>query len=170
MVSTSPDPEKILGDAIDLIADGREEEAAGMLDAFALALKAGMNGSDADAMRYYWWGRALSLLDEWEQALLRFESALQISPDYEAALWETAMILQEELDKPDSARAILKERLLKLSPGHPEYTEALASAEALIRRRDGRPLKPWKEGEVEAGEEGLEESGGLETPEDLDKA
>ena len=143
MFSHAPDPEKILSDAIDLLADERQDEAETLINAFTAALKGAMNGSDADADRYYWWGRALSLLDEWEQALLRYESALQINPDHEAALWETAVILMDERDRPES------ERLLKLKPGHPEYVEALASAETLIRRRDGRPLKPWKEGEAE---------------------
>src|SRR5690606_5137247 len=59
------DPEKILSDAIDLIADEREQEAEEMLNAFVAALKGAMNGSDADAQRYYWWGKALSLQDEW---------------------------------------------------------------------------------------------------------
>jgi tetratricopeptide (TPR) repeat protein len=156
----SPDPEQILGDAIDLIVDFREEEAEEMLNAFTAALKAAMNGSDADAQRYYYWGRALALLDEWEQALLRFESALHVLPDHEPSLWETAMILMDELDKPESAKTILQERLLKLKPHNPAYKEALASAEALIRRRDGRPLKPWKEGEV--GEEGDEPIAGMD--------
>jgi tetratricopeptide (TPR) repeat protein len=149
----SPDPEQILADAIDLIVDFRQEEAETLLNAFTGVLKSSMNGSDGDAQRYYYWGRALSLLDEWEQALLRYESALNVLPDHEPSLWETAVILMDELDKPESAKAILEERLLKLKPGNPVYTEALASAEVLIRRRDGRPLKPWKEGDVPEGED-----------------
>lgn len=149
MTPVNPDPEQILNDAIDLIADGRQEEAENLLNAFVASLKAAMNGSDADAERYYYQGRALGLLDEWEQALLRFEQALQTRPDHEAALWETTVILMDELDKPELAKTLLQERLLKLKPGDETYREALASAEALIRRRDGRPLKPWKAGEVE---------------------
>jgi tetratricopeptide (TPR) repeat protein len=149
----SPDPEQILADAIDLIVDFRQEEAETLLNAFTGALKAAMNGSDGDAQRYYYWGRALALLDEWEQALLRYESALNVLPDHEPSLWETAVILMDELDKPESAKAILEGRLLKLKPGNPVYVEALASAEVLIRRRDGRPLKPWKEREVPEGED-----------------
>lgn len=151
------DPEQILADAIDLIVDFRQEEAETLLNAFTGVLKAAMNGTDADAQRYYYWGRALALLDEWEQALLRYESALGVLPDHEPSLWETAVILMDELDKPESAKAILEERLLKLKPGNPVYAEALASAEVLIRRRDGRPLRPWKEGEVPEGEDREEE-------------
>ncbi len=153
------DPEKILSDAIDLIVDEREEEAERLLTAFTGALKAAMNGTEADAQRYYLWGRALELQDEWEQALLRFESALNLVPDHEPSLWETVTILMDELDRPESAKTLLEGRLLKLQPDHPDYREALASAEALIRRRDGRPLKPWKAGEVDAGEDTEGEDG-----------
>jgi tetratricopeptide (TPR) repeat protein len=170
-MTAAPDPEQILNDAIDLITDGRQEEAENMLNAFGASLKAAMNGSDADAERYYYQGRALALLDEWEQALLRFEQALQTRPDHEAALWETAVILMDELDKPELAKTLLQERLLKLKPEDETYKEALASAEVLIRRRDGRPLKPWKAGEVELegdepipGDESLGE--GVGEPED----
>jgi tetratricopeptide (TPR) repeat protein len=149
MTPSVPDPEQILNDAIDLLADGRADEAETMLNAFTATLKAAMNGSDADAERYYYQGRALALLDEWEQALLRFEHALQIKPDHEAALWETVVILMDELDRPELAKTLLEQRLLKLKPADETYQEALASAEVLIRRRDGRPLKPWKAGEVE---------------------
>ncbi len=144
-MTSLPDPERILSGAIDLIADDRQGEADAMLDAFIAALKGAMNGGDTDAQRYYWWGKALSLQEEWEQALLRFERALDLDPDYQAALWETATILMDALDKPESAKAILQERLLKLDPGNPDYAEALASAETLIRRRDGKPLKEWRD-------------------------
>ena len=167
MTSHAPDPEQILGDAIDLIADSRDAEAEDMLNAFILTLKASMNGSEGDAERYYYWGRALGLQEEWEQALLRLESALQLKPNHEGALWETVTILMDALEKPESAKSVLEQRLLPLNPKDENYLEALASAEALIRRRDGRPLKPWKEGDVElegdepiAGETGEEPSKG----------
>jgi tetratricopeptide (TPR) repeat protein len=157
MIPAAPDPEQILNDAIDLLADQRQEEAETMLNAFIASLKASMNGSDADAERYYYWGKALALLDEWEQALLKLEHALQIKPDHEPALWETTVILMDELDRPELAKTLLQERLLKLKPEDEAYREGLASAEVLIRRRDGRPLKPWKEGEVELeGDEPIE--------------
>jgi tetratricopeptide (TPR) repeat protein len=160
MTVLNPDPEQILSDAIDLIVDDRQGEAENLLAAFTTALRQAMNGTEADAHRYYLWGRALELQDEWEQALLRFESALNLLPDHEPSLWETAMVLMDELDKPELAKTVITERLLKLKPDHPEYVEALASAEALIRRRDDRPLKPWKEGDV--GLEGEDEIAGGE--------
>jgi tetratricopeptide (TPR) repeat protein len=156
------DPEQILSDAIDLIADEREVEAGVMLDAFIATLKGAMNGSDADALRHYYWGRALALMEEWEQALLRYEGALQVDSNHEESLREIAFILLDELDRPESAKAILEERLLKLNPGAPEYVEAVASAEALIRRREGREVQEWKPGEPLGGEDGGEQVGSRE--------
>ena len=143
MQMPAPDPEQIFSDAIDLIADDRTAEAEELLNAFIAALKSSMNGADADAGRYYWWGRALALQEEWEQALLRFEDALRTDPGHEGALWETVQILMDALDKPESAKTLLTERLLKLGPENPDYLEALSSAETLIRRREGRPVQPW---------------------------
>ncbi len=169
MIPTTPDPEQILNDAIDLLADARQEEAETLLNAFVATLKSAMNGSDADAERWYFQGRALALLDEWEQALLRFEHALQIKPNHEPALWETVVILMDELDKPELAKTLLEQRLLALKPTDETYKEALASAEVLIRRRDGRPLKPWKAGEVELeGDDPIEGGEPDETPGESD--
>jgi tetratricopeptide (TPR) repeat protein len=158
-MTAAPDPEKILGDAIDLLADGRDAEAEDMLNAFILTLKGSMNGTEADAERYYYWGRALALQEEWEQALLRHESALQLKPNHEGALWETVGILMDALEKPESAKSVLEQRLLPLQPKNEDYLEALASAEALVRRRDGRPLKEWRDGVGEEGDAPLEEQG-----------
>jgi tetratricopeptide (TPR) repeat protein len=159
-MSSPVDPEKILSDAVDLIVDGRDAEAEEMLNAFTAALKGAMNGADADAQRYYWWGKALTLQEEWEQALLRFERAIELDPDHQGALWETATILMDALDKPESARTILKERLLKLDPGNADYAEALASADTLIRRGDGKPLKEWRDGVGEEGDAPLDGDAG----------
>src|SRR5215217_292130 len=158
--SSAPDPEQILGDAIDLIADMRDAEAEDMLNAFILTLKSAMNGTEGDAERYYYWGRALALQEEWEQALLRHESALQLDPNHEGALWETASILMDALEKPESAKSVLEQRLLPLKPKDETYLEALASADALIRRRDGRPLKEWRDGVGEEGDEPLPQGNG----------
>lgn len=155
-MTQAPDPEKILGDAIDLLVDGRDAEAEDLLNAFILTLKGSMNGTEGDAERYYFWGRALALQEEWEQALLRHESALQLKPNHEGALWETAGILMDALEKPESAKSVLEQRLLPLAPKNEDYLEALASAEALIRRRDGRPLKEWRDGVGEEGDAPLE--------------
>lgn len=133
------DCDKALGEAIDLMADGRDAEAETALEEFIRGLKAGMDATAGDAERYYWWGRSLSLLEEPEQALLRFEEALQLRPDHEGSLWETVRILLHDLDRPQGAKAILERSLLPLRPGHAPYREALAAAETLLRRRGVTP-------------------------------
>ena len=135
--------EKTLNQAMDLIADFRESEAEEALLGFIQELKGEMDATVADAERHFFWGRCLYLLEEPEQALLRFEQALQIRPDHEGALWEMVSILLHDLDKPESAKAILEQRLMPLRPNYEPYGEALASAETLIRRRQGRPLQDW---------------------------
>ena len=139
--------EKALNQAMDLIADFRQSEAEEVLQGLIGDLRDGMDGTVADADRHFCWGRALYLLEEPEQALLRFEQALQILPDHEYALWEMASILLHDLDKPESAKSLLEQRLMRLRPSHPPYAEALAAAETLIRRREGRPVQDWDMGQ-----------------------
>ena len=127
--------ETALGEVADLVADFRDPEAELKLFALIDTLKGGMDASPRDAERYFFWGRSLTLLDEPEQACLRFEQALQILPDHEGALWETISLLLDPLDKPEGAKALLEKKLLPLHPDNADYLEALASAETLIRRR-----------------------------------
>ncbi len=127
------DAEQTLSHAIDWMADDRDDEAEALLVDFMAQLREQMDGSEADAGRYYYWGRSLSLLDEPEQALLRFEKSLEAQPDHEGSWWETASILLYDLDRPESALVILEQRLLPLRPDYPLYVEARESAQTLIR-------------------------------------
>ena len=131
--------EETLNNAMDLLADFRDDEAEEVINEFIGSLKSGIDGTVADADRHYYWGRGLSLLEEPEQALLRFEKALQIKPDHEGALWETTTLLLYELERPEGAKAILEQSLLPLRPGYGLYVEALAASETLIRLQGARP-------------------------------
>jgi tetratricopeptide (TPR) repeat protein len=125
--------EETLNNAMDLLADFRDDEAEEVINKFIGSLKSGIDGTVGDADRHYYWGRGLSLLEEPEQALLRFEKALQINPGHEGALWETTTLLLYELERPEGAKAILEQSLLPLRPGYALYVEALAASESLIR-------------------------------------
>ena len=131
--------EELLNAAMDMMADFRDDEAEELLEKLIARLKAGMNAQPDDADRYYYWGRALTLLEEQEQALLRFEKALQIQPEHEGSLWETATLLLYELDRPEGAKAIIEQKLLVIQPGYPLYEEALAASETLIRLKTAKP-------------------------------
>lgn len=97
------DYETVLNQALDLIADGDEEKPEGMLQGIIDDAKARMDGTLADIHRFYFWGRALTAMDEPEQALLKFEKALNLDPEHEPSLWETASIFLHELEKPETA-------------------------------------------------------------------
>ena len=127
--------EAALNEAIDLYADYQEEEAEKSLLSLIQALKESLDATSMDAERYCLWGRSLVLLEEPEQALLRFEQALQLIPDHEGALWETASLLLDTMERPEGAKDILEQRLLPMRPASERYREALSAAETLIRRK-----------------------------------
>jgi tetratricopeptide (TPR) repeat protein len=133
------DYEIALNQALDLLADGEQRRADRLLQGIIDHAKARLTGSPEDLERHYFWGRALTAMEEPEQALLRFERALQIDPAHELSLWETASIFLHELDKPESARAILAEKLLPASPDNALYRESLRAAEFALRLRKEPP-------------------------------
>jgi tetratricopeptide (TPR) repeat protein len=133
------DYEASLNQALDLLADGEDRRARVLLESGIKDVKARLAGSDEDLARYYYWGRFLTALEEYEQALLKFEKALKIDPAHEGSLWETASILLHDMDRPELAKALLAEKLLPLAPGNELYAETLKEAEFLIRVRTSPP-------------------------------
>src|SRR6185369_16963935 len=71
-----------------------------------------LDGGAEELARYYYWGRFLTAMEEYEQALLKFEKALEIDPYHEGSLWETASILLHDLDLPDTAQRLLTDKIL----------------------------------------------------------
>lgn len=140
------DYEITLNQALDLLADGEQRRADRLLQGIIDHAKARLSGSPEDLERHYYWARALTALEEPEQALLRFERALQIDPAHEASLWEMASIFLHELDRPESARAILAEKLLPMAPDNVLYRESLQAAEFALRLRRDPPGRARPEG------------------------
>lgn len=133
------DYEATLNQALDLLADGDQRKADRLLQGIIDHAKARLSGGPDDLERHYFWGRALTSLEEPEQALLRFERALQIDPAHEPSLWETASIFLHELDRPETARAILADKLLPASPDNALYRESLIAAEFALKLRKNPP-------------------------------
>jgi tetratricopeptide (TPR) repeat protein len=133
------DYEATLNQALDLLADGETRKADRLLQGLIDHAKARLSGGPDDLDRHYFWGRALTALEEPEQALLRFERALQIDPAHEPSLWETASIFLHELDRPETARAILADKLLPASPDNALYRESLVAAEFALKLRKNPP-------------------------------
>jgi tetratricopeptide (TPR) repeat protein len=133
------DYEAILNQALDLLADSQESKAERLLQGIIDHLKKRLNGSDSDRDLYYYWGRALTAMDEPEQALLKFEKALNQDPAHEPSLWETASIFLHDLERPESAQLLLTEKLLPMSPENPLYVESLRAAEFAMRLKKNPP-------------------------------
>ncbi|HLP40105.1 MAG TPA: tetratricopeptide repeat protein, partial [Fibrobacteria bacterium] len=79
------DYERSLNQALDLLADGEDKKARTLLQGGVNHVKEHLAGSDADLERYYYWGRFLTAMEEYEQALLKFEKALRIDPAHEGS-------------------------------------------------------------------------------------
>jgi tetratricopeptide (TPR) repeat protein len=145
------DYEIALNQALDLLADGDQRRADRLLQAIIDHAKSRLSGTEEDRDRHYYWGRALTAMEEPEQALLRFERALQIDPAHEPSLWETASIFLHELDKPESARLLLAEKLVPLGPDNTLYRESLQLAEFNLRLRKDPPTPAGPGGAVHKG-------------------
>ena len=141
------DYEAVLNQALDLLADSQDRKSAKLLQVCIDDIKSKLKGSDADLDGFYYWGRCPTAMEEYEQALLKFEKVLQINPDHEGSLWETASIFLHDLERPESARLVLAERLLKLRPDNADYQEALRAAEFCIRLGTSPPVPPEDAGE-----------------------
>ncbi len=145
------DYEVTLNQALDLLADSENRKAERILQSCIDAIKKELTGTDADLNRFYYWGRCLTAMEEVEQALLKFEKALRIDPDHEGSLWETASIFMHDMDRPENAKTILEDRLLKVAPDNPLYQETLRAAEFALKLRKSPP--PLSKEEAEELEE-----------------
>lgn len=133
------DYEATLNQALDLLADSEERKAGRILQGCIDDIKKHLTGNAEDLNRFYYWGRCLTAMEEVEQALLKFEKALRIDPDHEGSLWETASIFLHDMERPESAKPILTDRLLKLHPDNPLYQETLRAVDFSLKLRKAPP-------------------------------
>lgn len=112
--------------AIDDWVDGKDVEKTvfTIIDEIKINLK-----EKKTAELYWYWGQSLEILDEYEQASLKFEEALKLSPNNKDMLWSLISLLLFSLQTPEPAKNLLKERLLPLDPSNEKYLDALATAE-----------------------------------------
>jgi tetratricopeptide (TPR) repeat protein len=133
------DYETALNQALDSLADGDERKSERLLQSMIDHVKARLDGTEEDINRYYYWGRALTAMEEPEQALLKFEKVLSLNTAHEGSLWETASIFLHELERPESARQLLAERLLPMDPKNALYQESLQAAEFALKLKKNPP-------------------------------
>ena len=75
------------------------------------------------------WGRCLELLDEPEQALLKWEKSLNFEPQSIETLWAMASCLIYTMNKPEIAIPLLKDRLIPLDEHNEQFIDALKASE-----------------------------------------
>ncbi len=161
------DLENLLNRAMDWMAEGRDAEAEILVQAGIEEVKGALDGTPADAQRHYQLGRMLSVLDEPEQALLRYEQALNLEPGHADSLLEMARTLFRDLEKPEMAKTLIEGRLLPLG-NRPEVRELQAEIDATLRMM-GRMKRPGSENEpadedVDPSADGISGSDAPEQP------
>lgn len=75
------------------------------------------------------WGRCLELLDEPEQAMLKWERSLHFDADSIETLWALSSCLIYTMNKPEAAIPIIREKLLALDPENEQFQDALRISE-----------------------------------------
>lgn len=143
--------EEDLSKAIDLYADEKEKEAEEAIQEILTQLRKSLETSEETISIYMGMGQCLQVLEEYEQALLRYEKILHLDPNHEDALWCITRLLLEDLDSPKEAGVILKEKLIKLHPNNAEYQATFKHCENYLKAQiaQGEKAKTDKE-ELEA--------------------
>lgn len=140
--------ENQLCQAIDLLANERENEAQTLIESTIAEIKRFLPEALEKAPLYYYWGQGLELLEEPEQALLQYEAALKAHVEYIPAWEALCRALLEELDRPDEAKTILLSRLLPHEPDNEIYQDWLVRADiALNDNKFLRDEAPSEDGE-----------------------
>ena len=135
MMKKDPQIESEICRIYDLLAEDQEEQAEKSINEIINQLKAltDVEYTDevypAQAGYFLQWGRCLEMLEEPEQALLKWEKSLNFDPDSQETLWAMASCLIYTMNRPESAIPILEEKLLKLNPDEEQYQDALKAAQ-----------------------------------------
>jgi tetratricopeptide (TPR) repeat protein len=125
-----------ISEAIDLIASDCQDEANQKLEAIIDLIKKNLTHSNDDIPALLSWALCLELLEEFEQALLKYEDIIRLDPEQPDALWNITQLFLDYLSKPREAENILREKLLKSDPENPEYLNALKNAEYGVAAED----------------------------------
>jgi tetratricopeptide (TPR) repeat protein len=131
--------EKRLCDAIDLIAADKEHEAELALEQLVAEIKTALPDADKPAELHFAWGQALEIMQEAEQACLRYEKALEADPDHMPSWEATCNVLLHDLERPAEALSILQARLLPSDHENPQYKEWADRAEISMRSQTPPP-------------------------------
>lgn len=126
-----------------LAALGRDGEARNAFERTLALLTPQIEKNPADYRLNFDFGIALAWLGRMEEALASFRRSLDARPDFDAALFNAALIL-EQLGRTDEAHRYL-ERFVRAHPNHPQRDRALRWLEGRDPRAGGM-REPLPEG------------------------
>jgi tetratricopeptide (TPR) repeat protein len=124
--------EPLISKSLDLLADDEREEAYCLLQRCIAEAKSNIHNKKEELESYFAWGMCLNIMEEYEQAILKFEKVLQYNREYEDALWQISSILFYNLGKAETAKIILEERLIKQHPDNPLYKNTLLDVKSYL--------------------------------------
>ncbi len=128
--------EEEIGRAIELLAEEQETDAETLFYSIIGQIKIELTHDKENCELYHQWAICLSCMDEYEQALLKYEKIVTINPNEEDAWYEICSTLLT-LERPEEAEHILEKKLIPLSPGNEKYEEALATAKLTLKLERG---------------------------------
>ena len=117
--------------AIDLIADSKDQAAEELFENTIQTIKEEIIKTPNNIELYNYWGIILTCMEEYEQAMLKYEKIIHIDPKNENAWWQIVQSFMI-LDKPEESIRVLKEKLLPIND-LPEYREHLKAAELALK-------------------------------------
>ncbi len=127
--------EEKINAAIDLFADGNETQFHTDMEELINKLKDEFKTAKLtpqDVLET--WALCLTLTDDFELALLKYEEALKLDPLNDELVWKMVEILLHNQQEPSSAKTLLTERLLKNEPENEDYLEALKMADLALNQ------------------------------------
>jgi len=133
--------EKMINKAIEFLADNKDESAQKIIDQCILSAQKNIKIKKDEPDSFFAWGMCLFLMEEYEQAILKFEKILTWEPDNEKALWQIVIILFHYLGKTQTAGIILREKLIKIDPDNSEYKSTLAEIDEYLSYKTNKKKK-----------------------------
>ena len=104
-----------LNQALEQMANGQEDLAEKTLDAMIQKIKE-LIKKTPESVFYLFWARALEVMDENEQAALKYEEAIQLDPRNTDAIWGFANLCLYSLQKPQMTVALIENQLFSIDP------------------------------------------------------
>ncbi|MGL1933915.1 MAG: tetratricopeptide repeat protein [Fibrobacterales bacterium] len=125
-----------IGHAIEMMAEEQHSNAETLFNEIIGMIKTELSHDSNNRDLLHQWAICLSCMDEYEQALLKYERI--VSTDvHDKDAWFQICSLLLTLERPQEAEHILEKKLLPLDPDNEEYKEALATAKLTLKIERG---------------------------------